>query len=115
MPVRATVEEMPLRPRGGKKWAIVGCVGCLVTPILVLAGYLAWASYLPPPEKETVVLPSPNGFDATVAASRKLTAVRGNSPIADPHNADPAALRQALAPDRPALDELRQAIRLDYV
>ena len=74
---------------------------------------------LPPPERERLVLASPNGFDACVAGVAGLTLPPQprdptRSPWYDPQVTDIAVLRRLLRAERPALDRLRAALRLEY-
>lgn len=85
-----------------------------LVPVVLMGAYLAWANHLPPPEVDRRTFPVPNGFDACVRAAAKLRPLPKNSPALNLRTADPAALRRILAAEKPALDELRVAIRLDY-
>lgn len=102
------------RPGAGRRWLAFGCVGTASVIVVLLFAYLGIANSLPPPEPDTRVLPSPNGYDACKAAVSSLSATAGRSPIADPFG-DPAALKVALAPQEPALNAVRKALRLPYL
>lgn len=107
-------DTITIRPQGGKRLSLAaGCLSLFGVFVLALLGYIAWAGYLPPPQPENVVLPTPNGFDACVAAASRLSPLSA-APIADPEQVNLAELRRALAPQKPALDELRAALRLEY-
>jgi hypothetical protein len=104
------------RPGSARRWLAFGCGGSALLVFALFAGYVWWANTPPPPEPTpAIALPSPNGFDACVAATGKLPSVSSTSPLGQPMTADPAALRAALKPARPALNELRQALRLPYL
>ncbi|HTE19427.1 MAG TPA: hypothetical protein VK689_13720, partial [Armatimonadota bacterium] len=98
----------------GCKLAGCGCIGLLLLPVLLLAGYLLWFNRLPPPVVDRRVLPRPNGFDAVVAAVKRLKPAPKDSPIHQ-RTAPPEDIRRALIPDRDALNAVRKAMRLEYL
>jgi hypothetical protein len=97
--------------------ALIGCGGCLGAPVLLLACYLIWANWLPGPPNTgpSPPLPQPNGYDAVRVALAKLHVAPKESPLAQRAVSDPRVLRPLLAQDEPVLDELRHALKLDYL
>jgi hypothetical protein len=96
---------------------LVTIAGALLAAVTLTSagGYLWWANHVPPLPPENVRLPSPNGFDACLAAAGRLPPAGKRSPFNDPAETDLHTLRGALAREKPTLDELRRALRLEYV
>lgn len=115
MAVLEGTEVSPQRRAAGCRALAMGCAAVVVLAGVCVTGYHYWANHLPPPEPEIVSLPSPNGFDACSAAAMLLPGANRNSALGNPNTASPAALKAALAPNRAALDNLRQAMRLPYL
>jgi hypothetical protein len=80
--------------------------------LAVFGGYLFWANRLPPIEPDNRVFPNPNGYDAALAAVANMAPGPANFNAAQ---APLATLRPFLQKDRRALDEMRAALRLEYM
>jgi hypothetical protein len=91
-----------------------GCLGLFGVLLLGVLGYLGWANQLPPPEPDTRVMPSPNGYDACLAALMRAQQATGLRPPPDPDSLDVPAIRAAVTSYKPALDGVRTAMRLPY-
>lgn len=102
------------KPWSRKRSAAVGCGGALVVALAGVLGYLGWVNYLPPPEPDPHFLPQPNGYDACIAAAKKVKAAATGPAFGRPRDGDLAALRKGLAAARPALAELRAALALEF-
>jgi hypothetical protein len=92
-----------------------GCLGVGTVLFLGLLGYLGWANLLPPPEPDNRVYPNPNGYDAVQAALLKLASEDPGPEVADWRYAHLARLRAAVLRDETALEELRKALRHEYL
>ncbi|HTE20994.1 MAG TPA: hypothetical protein VK689_21725 [Armatimonadota bacterium] len=106
-----------LTPLSVRYSTLAACACALLTllPQMLSVAFFWWVNRpLPPPPIDRRVLPRPNGFDACVAAVRRLKPTPKDSPILR-WNAPPADVRRALLPDRAALHAVRQAMRLEYV
>ncbi|MFN3651843.1 MAG: hypothetical protein ACK47B_19900 [Armatimonadota bacterium] len=115
MRVAHSTEESS-KPRGSRRRTLAGCGAALLLLALIPVAYLVWANTPPAIPPDTRVYPTPNGYDRLRAAAMKLTASEGDSPLAKAAEGDPEALRRALAADpaqRAALEEVRQALKLD--
>lgn len=105
-------EDRVSRRIRGRNTLIAGC-GTSVT-VLMLAGfaYLAWANSLPAPEVDHRVLPDQNGYDACAAAVARLPSGPSTS---TPWESEVTELRTDVSRARPALIDLRAALRLPYL
>lgn len=116
MPVRVPDCAGPPLPQGrGARGLPAALLALAVMGFVSILLYLCWANTIPPPEPDLRVLPRPNGYDACLAALGRLRRVPPASPLRRPREAQAERLRQALAPDRAALDDLRRALRLDFM
>ena len=98
-------------PRQKRRTGLV-LAGALV---VIFVGYVGWANALPAPQVEHRVLPQPNGFEDAARAVSRLPPVTAGSLILDQENNLPAQLRKELAPDEPALQELRRTIHEPFM
>jgi hypothetical protein len=91
-----------------------GCGGLVVVLLLLVAGYLGWANAMPGPVPDHRTLPSPNGYDAVLAAVTRIS-LQSVPSSGSPWRAAPSELRRELPRVRPALSELRAGLRLPYL
>lgn len=103
----------PTRREAERKSLGLSCTGAAGVALFCVGGYFYWANYLPPPEAEPM-LPSPNGYDACLAAVTQLPATTTASPLLHLQTATPGDLRATLAPQKATLDALRRGLRLPY-
>jgi hypothetical protein len=101
--------------RGSGSPKLAGCASCALVAMLGLGGYLLWANFLPPPEPDVRVIPSPNGYDAAIDATYRFPNSPKDSALAAPEKADLAELRKLLAKDRLAIEALRNAVRQEWM
>jgi hypothetical protein len=93
--------------RNSRRSLVLGCGGLLGLVFLLVAGYLAWANRpLPRPARATRP-PGSEGFVACGRAARSLRRAWGREKI--------LTMRASLLRVRPYLDELRRALRLEFV
>ena len=103
------------RPRRhGARPLAFGCLGLFGALIIAAIGYLSWSNQLPPLEPDTRVMPTPNGYDACLAAMASLEQATTIRPVPDRDTADLPTIRAALTAYRPALDAVRTALRLSF-
>ena len=104
----------PERRRRGRIAIGVGCGGLVLVLAASIAGYVHIANQLPPVEPDPVVLPSPNGYDAFVAALSADPNIAPGSPLQDPAKSSDQALRREIVKHEGTLASARRAFALPF-